>query len=51
MVPLSGGDSLVPVFAVIDELMITLADQLGRRASNNTKQVSDALHRLRRQLD
>jgi len=49
MVPLSGGDSLVPVFAVIDELMITLADQLGRRASNNTKQVADALHRLRRQ--
>lgn len=47
MVPLTGGDSLVPVFAVIDELMITLADQLGRRANNTTKHVADALNQLR----
>jgi DNA-binding MurR/RpiR family transcriptional regulator len=49
MVPLTAGDSLVPVFAVIDELMITLNDQLGRRANITAKQVTDSLHRLRRQ--
>lgn len=49
MVPLTGGDSLVPVFAVIDELMITLTDQLGRKAVSTTKQVADNLQQLRRQ--
>ncbi len=48
MVPLTGGDSLVPVFAVIDELMIALTEQIGRRALTTAKQVADNLNQLRR---
>lgn len=47
MVPLSGGDSLVPVFALIDELALDLTAELGRSARRLTEAVADSLARLR----